>query len=78
MGLFAGANMAVAMRQAPGHLLGTTGAATGLARSLAFALRPAVVTVPWAVAGYSIAGMRTAAGLTVAAAALAFAATVAA
>lgn len=78
MGLFAGPNMAVAMQQAPGHLLGTAGAATSLARSLAFALGPAVATVQWALAGYSIAGMRTAAGLTVAVAALAFAATVAA
>jgi MFS family permease len=78
MGLFAGPNMAVAMRQAPGHLLGTAGAATSLARSLAFALGPAVVTVPWALTGYSIAGMRLAAGLTVAAAALALTATVAA
>lgn len=78
IGLFAGPNMAVAMQQAPGHLLGTAGAATSLARSLAFALGPALVTVPWAVAGYSIVGMRAAAGLTVAAAALAFAATVAA
>jgi MFS family permease len=78
MGLFAGPNMAVAMRQAPGHLMGTAGAATSLARSLAFALGPAVVTVPWAVAGYSITGMRAAAAMTVAAAALGFAATVAA
>jgi len=78
MGLFAGPNMVVAMRHAPGHLLGTAGAATGLARSLAFALGPAVVTVPWALTGYSIVGMRAAAGLAVASAALAFAATVAA
>jgi len=78
IGLFAGPNMAVAMQQAPGHLLGTAGAAISLARSLAFALGPAVVTVPWAAAGYSVAGMRAAAGLTVVAAALALAATVAA
>jgi MFS family permease len=78
MGLFAGPNMAVAMRQAPGHLLGTAGAATSLARSLAFALGPALATVPWALSGYSVAGMRMAAALTVTAAALALAATVAA
>jgi len=78
MGLFAGPNMAVAMRLAPGHLLGTAGAATSVARSLAFALGPAAATVPWALAGYGIAGMRAAAVLTVAAAALAFAATAAA
>lgn len=46
IGLFAGPNMAVAMQQAPSHLLGTAGAATSLARSLAFALGPAVATVP--------------------------------
>ncbi|TMC02221.1 MAG: MFS transporter [Chloroflexi bacterium] len=78
MGLFAGPNMVVAMRHAPGHLLGTAGAATGLARSLAFALGPAVVTVPWALTGYSITGMRAAAVLAVASVTLAFAATVAA
>lgn len=78
LGLFAGPNMAVAMRLAPHNLLGTAGAATSLARSLAFALGPAVVTIPWAAAGYSVAGMRAGAGLTVAAAALAFAAAVAA
>jgi len=78
MGLFAGPNMAVAMRQAPAHLLGTAGAATSLARSLAFALGPAVATVPWALAGYGIGGMRAAASVTVAAAVLALAATVAA
>jgi MFS family permease len=77
LGLFAGPNMAVAMQQAPAHLLGTAGAATSLARSLAFALGPALVTVPWALAGYSLAGMRYAAALTVVAASLALIATLA-
>ena len=76
IGLFAGPNMAVAMQQAPAHLLGTAGAATSLARSLAFALGPALTTVPWALSDYSLAGMREAAAVSVAAAALALAVTV--
>ena len=71
IGLFAGPNMAVAMQQAPAHLLGTAGAATSLARSLAFALGPALATVPWALSDYNLAGMREAAVVSVAAAALA-------
>ncbi|HKA51115.1 MAG TPA: MFS transporter [Candidatus Dormibacteraeota bacterium] len=61
LGLFAGPNMAVAMQQAPRHLLATGGAATSLARSLAFALGPVLVTIPWALAAYSEGGMRRAA-----------------
>jgi len=57
LGLFAGPNMAVAMQQAPRHLLATAGAATSLARSLAFALGPVLVTIPWALAAYSEGGM---------------------
>lgn len=75
LGLFAGPNMAVAMQSAPAHLLGTAGAATSLARSLAFALGPALVTVPWALSGYSLSGMREAALLAVGAVLLALLAT---
>jgi MFS family permease len=76
-GLFAGPNMAIAMRQAPAHLLATAGATTGLARSLAFALGPALATIPWALAAYSPAGMRTSEVLLVVAAALGAAAAIA-
>jgi MFS family permease len=69
-GLFAGPNMAIAMRQAPAHLLATAGAATGLARSLAFALGPALATIPWALAAYSPSGMRTSEVVAVGAASL--------
>ena len=69
-GLFAGPNMAIAMRHAPPHLLATTGAATGLARSLAFALGPALATIPWALAAYSPAGMRASEVVAVGAASL--------
>jgi MFS family permease len=70
-GLFAGPNQAVAMQQAPRHLLATTGAATGLARSFAFALGPALATIPWALATYTTAGMRVATALAAGAAGLA-------
>ena len=63
LGLFAGPNLAVAMQEAPRHLLVTTGATTSLARSLAFALGPAVATIPWALSAYSLSGMRQAVGL---------------
>jgi MFS family permease len=69
-GLFAGPNQAVAMQQAPRHLLATTGAATGLARSFAFALGPALATIPWAFAGYTTGGMRVAAAVAAGAAGL--------
>jgi MFS family permease len=70
LGLFAGPNMAVAMQQAPRHLLATAGATTSLARSLAFALGPAVATIPWALSAYSQSGMRQAAALCAGVAAL--------
>ena len=70
LGLFAGPNMAVAMQQAPRHLLATTGATTSLARSLAFALGPAVATIPWALSAYSQSGMRQAGALCAGVAAL--------
>lgn len=70
LGLFAGRNMAVAMQQAPRHLLATTGATTSLARSLAFALGPAVATIPWSLSAYSQSGMRQAVALCAGVAAL--------
>jgi MFS family permease len=60
VGLFAGPNMAIALQQAPRHLLATAGATTSLARSLAFALGPAIATIPWALKAYSTTGMREA------------------
>jgi MFS family permease len=75
-GLFAGPNMAIAMRQAPPHLLATAGAATGLARSLAFALGPALATIPWALAAYSPGGMRGSTVVVVGAASLGAVATI--
>jgi MFS family permease len=71
LGLFAGPNMAAAMEQAPRHLLATAGATTSLARSLAFALGPALATIPWALSAYTAAGMREAVALGAGLAALA-------
>jgi MFS family permease len=71
LGLFAGPNMALAMQQAPRHMLATVGALTSLARSLAFALGPALATIPFALSAYTDTGMRRAAILSLALVALA-------
>ena len=59
-GLFNAPNMAVAMSNAPRRLLATTGASTSLARTMGFALGPALATLAWSLSGYEAAGMRTA------------------
>jgi MFS family permease len=59
-GLFNAPNMAVAMSNAPGRLLATAGASTSLARTLGFALGPALATLAWSISAYEAAGMRAA------------------
>jgi len=76
MGLFNGPNMALALSRAPANLLGTTGASTGLARHLGFALGPALATAVWALSGYALTGMRAGIGLAAALSALGVAALV--
>jgi len=46
-GLFNAPNMATAMTHAPPSLLATTGASTSLARTMGFALGPALATLAW-------------------------------
>jgi MFS family permease len=57
-GLFNAPNMAMAMGNAPPPLLATTGSSTNLARTMGFALGPALATLVWAVSAYGLAGMR--------------------
>ncbi len=57
-GLFNAPLMAIAMTHAPQPLLATTGASTSLARSMGFALGPALVTLAWSLSSYQLAGMR--------------------
>ena len=59
-GLLNGPNMAIAVTNAPGSLLATTGASTSLARQMGFALRPALATLTWALSAYQPEGMRAA------------------
>lgn len=57
-GLFNAPNMAMAMSNAPMPLLATTGSSTNLARTMGFALGPALATLVWAASSYGLAGMR--------------------
>jgi MFS family permease len=75
MGLFVAPNQALTMRQAPHALLATTGATISLARSLGFALGPALATAIWAAGRYSVGGMRAAVAAAAVAAAVAAVAT---
>jgi len=59
-GLFNAPNMAMAMSHAPQPLLSTTGASTGLARTMGFALGPALATLVWSISSYELAGIRAA------------------
>lgn len=58
-GLFGTPTMAMAMSIAPGERHGLTAATTNLARMLGLSLGPAVATLAWATAGYTLAGLRT-------------------
>jgi MFS transporter, DHA2 family, multidrug resistance protein len=59
VGLGLGAPLqAMIMSATPRPMIGTTAATVQLARTLGFALGPAVATVVWATSGYAIAGMR--------------------
>jgi EmrB/QacA subfamily drug resistance transporter len=57
-GLFTGPVQTALMSVAPTHLMGTAGALSGLARSLGFALGPALASTVWAYAGTGVGGMR--------------------
>jgi MFS family permease len=57
-GLFTGPVQTALMSAAPKHLMGTGGALSGLARSLGFALGPALTSAVWAYAGSGVGGMR--------------------
>ncbi len=57
-GLFTGPIQTALMSAAPAHLMGTAGALSGLARSLGFALGPALASAVWACAGSGVGGMR--------------------
>ncbi len=57
-GLFTGPVQTALMSAAPAHLMGTAGALSGLARSLGFALGPALASAVWAYAGPGLQGMR--------------------
>lgn len=59
-GLFNAPNMAIAMTNAPRRLLATTGASTSLARTMGFALGPALATVAWSLSSYGPEGMQAA------------------
>src|SRR3712207_4153940 len=59
-GLFNAPVMAVAMSNAPRRLLATTGASTSLARTMGFALGPALATLAWSISSYEAEGMRAA------------------
>ncbi|MEV4807833.1 MFS transporter [Nonomuraea sp. NPDC049421] len=59
-GLFNAPNMAMAMTHAPPPLLATTGSSTSLARTMGFALGPALATLVWAASSYQHSGMRAA------------------
>jgi MFS family permease len=69
-GLFNAPNMAMAMTHAPRRLLATTGASIGLARTIGFALGPALATLVWSLSSYEAEGMRAAITLATALSAL--------
>lgn len=59
-GLFNAPNMAMLMTNAPPSLLATTGASASLARTMGFALGPALATLMWSLSSYDLEGMRAA------------------
>jgi MFS family permease len=59
-GLFNAPIVAMAMTNTPRPLLATTGASTSLARTIGFALGPALATLAWSVSSYQHTGMRAA------------------
>jgi MFS family permease len=58
LGLFNGPNQTALLVAAPASQRATVSAASGLARSLAFATGPLVATTAWGAAGYQPVGMR--------------------
>ncbi|MFJ1708811.1 MFS transporter [Kitasatospora sp. NPDC088346] len=68
MGLYGGPSQALVMTAAPPDRMATAGSTVQLARSLGFALGPALATAAWGLAGRGDTGVRT--GLAVAAVAV--------
>jgi MFS family permease len=62
-GLFNAPNMAMAMTHTPPRLMATTGSSTNLARTMGFALGPALATLVWSISSYKPGGMRGAIAL---------------
>jgi MFS family permease len=69
-GLFNAPNMAMAMTYTPRPLLATTGASTSLARTMGFALGPALATLIWSISSYQLDGIRAAIAIATALSAL--------
>jgi MFS family permease len=69
-GLVTGPIVTLAMSLAPPGLMATVGASTSLARSLGFAVGPALAIGAWALADYRLTGMRTGVALAIAVTAL--------
>jgi MFS family permease len=59
-GLFNAPIVAMAMTNTPPPLLATTGASTNLARTMGFALGPALATLAWSISSYEPEGIRAA------------------
>jgi MFS family permease len=62
-GLFNAPDMAMAMTRAPRPLLATVAASTSVARTMGFALGPALATLAWSMASFTPEGMRGAVGV---------------
>ena len=75
-GLFNAPNMAMAMTNTPRRLLASTGASTSLARTVGFALGPALATLVWSITSYQAGATRAAMTLATALSALSVAALV--
>jgi MFS transporter, DHA2 family, multidrug resistance protein len=60
LGLYGGPTQALTMSGAPGALISTTAGTVQLARTLGFALGPAMATAVWAGSEYTATGMRVA------------------
>lgn len=65
MGLYGGPTQAMVMSAAPSQLIATTAATVQLARTLGFALGPALAIAIWARSGYALVGMRAGLALAV-------------
>ncbi|MGH8878537.1 MAG: MFS transporter [Stackebrandtia sp.] len=60
VGVFTGAQTAMAMAAAPPELIGSVSAALSFARQVGIGTAPALATILWGLTGYGLAGMRLA------------------